>query len=77
MKNKPQIPPKNFWDDDSWAHENYQTLLKNYPNQWVAIFNKAVIGAHEDLKILKKFLAKKIKSHVVPLIHIEDASHVY
>lgn len=77
MKNKPQIPPKAFWEDDNWAHENYQTLLKDYSNKWVAILNKTVIYANEDLKLVKAFLAKKIKGKVVPLLRIEDASHVY
>lgn len=77
MKNKPQIPPKVFWEDDNWAHENYQTLLKKYPNKWVAILNKTVICANEDLKTVKTFLAKKIKGRAIPLLHIEDASHVY
>ena len=77
MKNKPQIPPKSFWDDDRWAHENYQTLLKNYPNKWVAVWNKKVICAHQDLKAVKSFLSKKLKTKITPLFHIEDASHVY
>lgn len=77
MKNKPQIPPKAFWQDDDWAHENYQALLSQYPNKWVAILNKTVICANEDLKLVKAYLAKKIKRRAVPLIHIEDASHVY
>lgn len=77
MKNKPQIPPKTFWEDDNWAHENYQTLLKNYPSQWAAILNKTVIYANEDLKIVKAFIAQRIKGKVVPLLRVEDASHVY
>lgn len=77
MRNKPQIPAKIFWEDDNWAHENYQILLKSYPNKWVAILNKSVICANEDLRKVKAFLLKKIKGKTVPLIHVEDASHVY
>ncbi|MFA4888434.1 MAG: hypothetical protein WC628_02515 [Candidatus Omnitrophota bacterium] len=77
MKNKPQIPPKSFWEDDNWAHENYQTLLKMYPNKWAAILNKTVICANEDPKVLKVFLARKMKGKTVPFIHVNDASHVY
>ena len=77
MMNKPQIPAKSFWEDDSWAHENYQILLKDYPNKWIAVMNKRVICASEDLKVVKTFLARKFKGKITPLIHIEDASHVY
>ena len=75
--NKIKIPPKNFWDDDNWAHENYQTLLKQYSNKWVAIFNHRVVCANEDLKDVKNFLKKNFKRKTIPLLHIEDASHVY
>jgi len=74
---KPKIPPKKFWDDDRWAHENYQALLKNYSNKWIAVFNHKVIFAHPDLKKVKTFLARKLKGKTIPLLHIEDAAHVY
>lgn len=77
MRNRPQIPPKTFWEDDNWAHENYQTLLRHYPNKWIAVLNKTVICASKDLKTVKAFLTKKVKGKTVPLIRIEDASHVY
>ena len=77
MKDKPQIPPKTFWEDDSWAHENYQLLLKDYPNKWIAVLNKTVVCANEDLSVVRTFLTKKLKGKVAPLLHIEDASHVY
>lgn len=76
MKDKPKIPPKTFWEDDRWAHENYQTLLKSYPHKWVAILNKKVLFAHESLNVVKLYLARKSKK-AVPLLRIEDASHVY
>ena len=72
-----KIPPRSFWDDDRWAHENYQTLLKKYSNKWVAIMNRGVICADEDLKIVKSFLRKKLQGRPVPLLHVDDASHVY
>lgn len=74
---KVKIPPKNFWDDDKWAHENYQMLLKNYSNKWVAILNHSVVCANEDLKAVKNSLSKKFKGKTLPLLHLEDASHVY
>ena len=74
---KVKIPPKSFWDDDNWAHENYQTLLKQHSNKWVAILNRKVVCANEDLKAVKNFLNKNFKRKSITLLHIEDASHVY
>jgi len=75
--NKPRIPPKTFWDDDQWAHKNYQALLKAYPNKWVAVLNKTVICANGDLRRVKAFLAKRLNGKATPLLFIEGASHVY
>ena len=74
---KVKIPAKKFWEDDEWAHANYQTLLKKYCNKWVAVFDRNVVCADEDLKIVKNFLSKRFKRKTLPLLHIEDASHVY
>lgn len=74
---KPKIPSKKFWDDDRWAHDNYQVLLKGYANKWIAVLNHKVVIAHSDLKEVKKFLCRKLKNKAVPLLHIEDAAHVY
>lgn len=77
MKTKPKIPPKKFWDDEKWAHQNYQKLTKKYSNMWVAIFDKKVVCANENLGLVKEIAAKKVGKRTVPLMHIEDGAHVY
>jgi hypothetical protein len=41
--------PSRYWDDSDWAIANAQMLSQQYPNQWVAIYNKKVIAHHKEL----------------------------
>ena len=74
---KPKIPPKKFWEDEKWAHKNYQELMKKYSNMWVAIFDKKVVYANENLGLVKEIVSRKLGEKIVPLIHVEDGAHVY
>lgn len=77
MIKKPTIPPKKFWEDEKWAHQNYQKLVKRYSNKWVAIFDKKVVCANENLGLVKEVASRRIGKKAVPLMHIEDGAHVY
>lgn len=77
MRKKPEVPPKQFWEDEEWAHQNYQKLMKEYNNMWVAVFDKKVVSANENLGLVKEMIARKLGKKTVPLIHIEDGAHVY
>ncbi len=39
-----EIEPKEFWDDMKWREENYSELMMKYPERWVAIVAKTVVG---------------------------------
>ena len=76
-KKIPQIPPKKFWEDEKWAHRNYQKLVKRYANTWVAVLNKKVVCANENLGLVEEIITRKFGKKDVPLIHVEDGAHVY
>ena len=44
------ITPKNGSkarrkQDEAWIEQNYQTLIEDYPDQWVYVYNQKVIAA--------------------------------
>jgi hypothetical protein len=41
--------PSRYWDDSDWGIANAQMLSEQYPNMWVAIYNKKVIAHHREL----------------------------
>lgn len=68
--------PKRFWEDKEWAFANYSELLRQYPNMWIAVLNKKIISASPDLGKVEAMKAKTGKKHI-PVIFLEDGSHVY
>ena len=69
--------PKRFWEDEEWAYEKYEELLKRYPNKWVAIVNKTVVAVSDGSgSIFEEARAKTGEEHI-PIVFLEDGSHVY
>jgi hypothetical protein len=33
--------PQGYYDDQEWAIANYERLMKEHPNQWVAVVRKS------------------------------------
>ncbi len=50
---------KQFREDGVWLEERKDELKKKYPNQWVAILNKKVVGISPDYSSLIESLKRK------------------
>ena len=48
-----------FHDDGQWFSDHYDALVKQYPDHWVAIYNRKVVGASRDSDALFATLKKK------------------
>ncbi|MDI6792054.1 MAG: DUF5678 domain-containing protein [bacterium] len=68
--------PKRFWEDKEWAFTHYSELVKKHPNMWIAVLNKSIIGVSSDLGKVEEIKVKTGKRHI-PVIFLEDGSHVY
>lgn len=68
--------PRRFWEDKEWTFTHYSELVKKYPNMWIAVLNKRIIGASPDLEKVEEAKAGTGKKHI-PVIFLEDGSHVY
>lgn len=77
MPKKNIILSTQFWQDDKWAHKNYQNLSRKYPNKWVAILSKKVISFSESLAKVKKEAGRVAKGKDFPILFIEKGAHVY
>lgn len=47
-------------DDSKWLAANYTALVKRYPDQFVAVFNKKVVGSHQDISELMKLVDRRL-----------------
>jgi len=41
---------ETFESNFKWIDKHYEALKNKYPDQWVAVFNKRVVGNHKNLK---------------------------
>ena len=65
-----------YWNDSDWAIANVQTLSDNYPNQWVAIYNKQVVANDKELGPVVK-QARKLGANDAVFKFVEQGINVY
>jgi CheY-like chemotaxis protein len=62
----------NHWgnrQDERWIKENWDELLKNYPNQHIAVLNHSVLAAADSQEALEKYLTEKQLPLFLPVFH--------
>jgi hypothetical protein len=77
LRKKPKIVPQTemgrileqFADDHVWIDRNYETLLQQYPEQWIAVEKGKVIASDPDVHALRKKLANPAFTCVEYLRH--------
>ena len=64
QKTKQTDPELELYHADAlWFGEHYKELRSLYPDQWVAVYRKKVVGADEDAE----FLISDLNSRNVPI----------
>jgi len=54
-----KLPPKRFFEDTRWVNENINELVKKYPDQWIAVYDKEVVAAGDNLAKVERIAAEK------------------
>jgi len=65
--------PLSFRKDQEWALENYQQFMKEYPDQWIAVYGKNVVATGKDLSLVEEAAkrATGLSSEKIPVLYIE------
>jgi len=65
--------PLSFREDQEWALENYQQFMKEYPDQWIAVYGKKIVATGKDLSSVEDSAkrATGLSSEKIPVIYIE------
>lgn len=65
--------PLSFREDQEWALENYQQFMKEYPDQWIAVYDKKVVATGKDLTLVEEAVKKTtgLRSKKIPVLYIE------
>jgi len=74
-----KIEPEEFWEDMKWGEENYSDLMRKYPEKWVAIVDKKVVGVGRSISEAEKEAYKKtgIEIKRIPVIFVERGANIY
>ncbi len=73
----PATISKEFWDDQQWGFQHHSELLPKYKDQWVAIVNKQVVSAGEDLGQVEEEAKQKTGKKEIPVFFVECGAHIY
>jgi len=69
--------PKEFWKDEEWAYDNYDELVRMYPDQWVAVASKKVVIAGKNASEVVELADRKTQGKEFPVIFVEKTARVY
>lgn len=73
----PSPGPKEYWEDSKWANEHFTEILREYPDQWVAIVNKKVVAAGRTIADVEKITTEKTGRDDFPIYFAERGIRVY
>jgi hypothetical protein len=74
-----EIEPKEFWEDMKWGEENYSELMRKYPERWVVIVDKKVVGVGMSTSEAEKEAYRKtgVDMKRIPVIFVERGPNIY
>jgi len=70
--------PNRFWEDGRWLFTHAPELVRQYPEQWLVIYQKQVVAVAPNRCEARQAAAKKL-GDVGPLVvyRLESKAYVY
>lgn len=69
--------PEGYWAEEEWAWAHYAEFMKEYPDQWIAVWQQHVVAHGESLVETETSAQEKTGLPQVPVIFVEGRVHVY
>ncbi|MGQ9627938.1 MAG: DUF5678 domain-containing protein [Anaerolineae bacterium] len=69
-------PSQEYIEDQQWALENYGDLCGKYPDKWIAIVDKKVVAAGDNIEKIRAEAFQKTGREDVPVIFVEGTVRV-
>lgn len=68
---------KEFWEDQQWGLKHHSELIDKYKDMWVAIVDKKIVSAGEDLGKVEEEAKQKTGKKQIPVFFVECGAHIY
>lgn len=68
---------KQFWSDLNWARKHHTELLEKYRNLWVAVVNKKVVTAGDNLGKVESIAKAKTGRKSIATMFVDGGEHIY
>jgi hypothetical protein len=73
----PSPGPDEYWEDSKWARDNFSEIVKQYPDQWVAIVDKKAVAAGRTIEEVEKAGKEKTGRDEFPIYLAQKGLRVY
>lgn len=72
----PSPPPQEYWDASEWLHEHYHEVLRDCPNQWVAVIDGRV-ATSGALSHVQEFVQRELTGRHPYVFLVERSPGAY
>ncbi len=71
------LPSKQYLEDRRWIQRNIDTLVRDHPNQWVAVHCGVVLSAGPDLQDVTDQAKRRSSADDVVFQFIDDGTLIF
>ncbi len=70
--------PARFWEDEHWLFDHIAKLTRAYPEQWVAVYQKEVVGVGNSRQEAREQARAKVDTEEpFVVVRMESKTYVY
>lgn len=73
----PQAPSQQYWLDRKWIHDNYNQLVVQYANDWIAVRDGQVLASGPELAAVESEARAKCSAQDIVFQFIDDGSLIF
>ncbi len=76
-KKRPSSGPKTYWEDSQWANEHFGDIVRDYPDQWVAIVDQKVAASGKTVAEVERIVTEMTGRDEFPIYFAEKGIRIY
>jgi hypothetical protein len=74
---KPELPPKEYFEDSDWLFSNLTELTRLYPDKWIGVVDKKVVAVGRDIGEVEEQVKRISERKEYPIFFVEGRIYIY